>query len=366
NNPVTFEDETGEATQNRNRNIFRLATFGLRRENEGMGASLSRGRKATSAIAGGLAIAGIAILGATTAGVALGVIAAIGVGAFLIGAIAGWNINKITAGMATFLSKRLQGKSVAANTVAGAALGSATAHLTGARIQGTAIAGAAGGISGALGGAIANSDRGMGGAHAAGVAVGTVNTMAGSDVSYAMEITSATFGAIGGFITGTQGSTSVGENAGYGSYIGGMTGRYADNAVSYAFNRVGGEVVRRGVRGIVTSYAGDNFLTRFIGRQLGGAVFSLLQSNISIGGSNEWVGSSIGAAAGGVGTALGIAAPDAHFRNRVNQLGGVINSAGGYIMNRLRGFILPAAARNVAVDASVGAVRFASRGVSFA
>lgn len=68
----------------------------------------------------------------------------------------------------------------------------------------------------------------------------------------------------------------------------------------------------------------------------------------------------------GGGTALGIAAPDTHFRNRVNQLGGVINSAGRYILNRLRGFILPAAARDVALDASVGIVRFASGGASIA
>ncbi|HHE7966793.1 RHS repeat protein [Serratia marcescens] len=365
NNPVTCEDKTGEATHNRNRNIFRLATFGLRRKNEGIGASLSRGMKVTRAIAGGIAVAGIAGAIALTGGAALGVIATVGVGAFVIGAIAGWNINKITTGIASFLAKRLQGKSVAANTAAGVALGSSTAHLTGARIQGTAIAGVAGGVSGAIGGAISNSDRGMGGAHAAGVAVGTVDTIAGRDVSYAMEITSATFGAIGGFITGTQGSSAVGENAGYGSYIGGMTGRYADNAVSYAFNMVGRAVVRRGVQEIVTHYAGNNFLTRFLGRRLGGTVFSLLRRNISIGGSNEWTGSGIGAAVGGIGTALGIAAPDAHFRNRVNQLGGIINTAGGYLMNQLRDFVLPAAARDVAIDAGGTAVRLARQGVSF-
>jgi insecticidal toxin complex protein TccC len=365
NNPVTCEDDTGEATQNRNRNIFRLAAFGLRREGEGMGASLSRGMKVSRAIAGGVAVAGIAIAGAATAGIALGVVAAIGVGAFAIGAIAGWNINKITAGIAKFISKRLQGRSVTANTAAGAALGSTTAHLTGARIQGTAIAGAAGAISGALGGAVANSDRGMGGAHAAGIAVGTVNTMAGRDVSYAMELTSATFGAIGGFITGTHGSTAVGENAGYGSYIGGMVGRYADNAVSYAFNAVGGEIARSAAQAIVTNFTGNNFLTRFIGRRLGGAAFSFLRSTISVGGSNEWAGSSIGAAVGGIGTALSSTAPDQHFRNRINQLGSMLDFLGGRAMDLLKRFILPAAARNVAVDAGVGAIRLATQGVSF-
>ncbi len=366
NNPVTCDDGAGESTQNRNRDIFRLAAFGLHREDEGMGASLSRGMKVTRAIAGGVAVAGIAVAVAATAGLALGVVAAIGAGAFVIGAIAGWNINKITSGAAKFISRRVQGKSVATNAAAGAALGSATAHLTGARIQGTAIAGVAGGISGTMGGVIANSDRGMGGAHAAGVAVGTVNTMAGSGVSYAMEVTSATFGAVGGFITGTHGSTSVGENTGNGSYIGGMVGRYADNAVSYAFNIVGGEIARRCAQSIITNYVGNNFLTRFVGRRLGGAVFSFLRRNISVGGLNEWTGSSIGAAAGGIGTALSITAPDAHFRTRINQLGNVVNTVGGWAMTQLRRFVLPAAARNVAINAATGAIRLATRGVSFA
>lgn len=370
NNPVTCEDETGEATQNRNTNIFRAAAFGLRRKNEGMGASLSRGLKVAGAIAGGsvaaviAALTTFAIIG--TAGAALGIIAAVGAAAFVPGAIAGWNIKKLTAGMASFLPKRLQGKSVSANAAAGAALGSLTAHLTGARIQGTAIAGVAGGISGAIGGAISNSNRGMGGAHAAGIAEGTVDSMAGRDVSYAMEITSATFGAIGGFITGTQGSSAVGTNAGYGSYIGGITGRYADNAVSYAFNMVGGAVARRGVQGIVTHYAGNNLLTRFLGRWLGEGVFSFFRRDISIGGANEWYGSGIGAAIGGIGTALGIAAPDAHFRNRVNQLGGIIDTAGGHLMDLMSSFVLPAAARDVAIDAGGSALRLARRGVSFA
>ncbi|WP_339009334.1 RHS repeat domain-containing protein [Aeromonas popoffii] len=366
NKPVTCYDGTGESTQNRNRNIFRLVAFGLHREGEGMAASLSRGKNLAFAIAGGLAFAGMAVTVAITAGLALGVVAAIGAGAFAIGAIAGWNINKITSGVAKFISRRVQGKSVATNAAAGAGLGSATAHLTGARMQGTAIAGIAGGVSGAMGGVIANSDRGMGGAHAAGVAVGTVNTMAGSDVSYAMEVTSATFGAIGGFITGTHGSTSVGENTGYGSYIGGMVGRYADNAVSYTFNIVGGEIARRGVQSIITNYVGNNFLTRFVGRRLGGAVFSFLRRNISVGGSNEWVGSSIGAAVGGVGTALSITAPDAHLRTRINQLGSLVNYVGGWAMTQLRSFVLPAAARNVAIDAGTSAIRLATKGASFA
>ncbi len=357
NNPVMYVDEYGMASKNRFSNIFRLATFGTRRTGEGMGESLSRGMKITRGIMGGLAIAGIALSIVATAGASLGVIAAVGIGAFAVGAVAGWNISKITKSVAAFFSRKFQGKSTIANAMAGSALSSSTAHLHGARIQGTAIAGIAGMISGGAGGLLENSDRGMGGAHAAGVAVGTVDTVAGGDVSYAMEVTSATFGAIGGFITGVRGSTSVGENAGYGSYIGGMTGRYADNAVSYTFNVIGGAVMRRGAEALFAHYAGNNFISRFIGRRLGNAAFSFLSQSTSVGGANEWTGSAVGAGMGAIGTALQISAPDQHFRTRVSQGASLINRAGGYIMDLVSRYVLPAAARNVATDAVTGTLR---------
>lgn len=112
---------------------------------------------------------------------------------------------------------------------AGATLSAVTARLNGARLTSIGIASAVGSLSGAAGGLIGNSDRGMGGAHAAGVAIGTVNIIGGKGTSLAMEVSAATFGAASGFITGVKHSARVGQYAAYGSYTGGIIGRHADN-----------------------------------------------------------------------------------------------------------------------------------------
>lgn len=338
NNPITYEDETGKSSSNRNKNIFKLATFGLRKKSEGAGASLSRGRKTTKAILSGLAVAGF-VTGITvaTGGIALGASIVIGISAFAVGAVAGWNSDKITTSITGYLSKKLQGKSVLANSAAGAAVGALTATMNGASTQGTAIATLVGGLSGAIGGAVENSDRGLGGAHAAGIAVGTVDMMAGSDASLAMETSAAISGGIGGFITGTSESSSVGEYAGYGSYIGGMGGRYVDDIISYPREVITQLLITWGVQNLTTYALGDNAITQRLGQYLGNATSSIIHSQRPA-GIYEWMGSAIGGAIGGVGTALSLVAPDQHFRNRMSQASGLIGQASGYAMGLMSRF----------------------------
>lgn len=202
NNPIMYSDEHGESSRNRFRNIFIVSTYLSRREGEPVRRSLARGMKITRAVMGGVAIATIVSLIAGGVGASGGILLAVGVGAFIIGAIAGWNLNHISGGLASFFSKRFQGRSTAENMVAGATLSAVTAHLNGAKLTSIGIASAVGSISGAAGGLIGNSDRGMGGAHAAGVAIGAVNIIGGKKNSLAMEVSAATFGAASGFITG--------------------------------------------------------------------------------------------------------------------------------------------------------------------
>jgi insecticidal toxin complex protein TccC len=368
-NPTLYYDGDGEASRNRSRDIFRLATLGLRKKGEGMGHSLHRGLKVTRAIMVGLAIAGIAVAIAKFAGAAIVALVVVAAVSFAVGAVIGWSLSKITTAVSGLVARWLRGRSIKIQAAAGAALGAASAHVHGARLVGTATAGAVSALSGAAGGIIGNPDRGMGGAHAAGVAVGTVDTIAGGDISNAMEISAATFGAIGGFITGHQGSAEVGEHAAYGSYFGGMTGRAVDNAGSWLFNTLGGEAASGLGAAIASHYLGNNVISRFIGRWGGDGVFSFCRRHLSTGGPNEWTGSMVGAMAGGVGTALQIAAPDAHFRHRMSQLAGVVNWLGGSAMDIFGRFVLRRAARNVAIDAATSvahSVVHGSMGVSFA
>ncbi|MFS1562581.1 MAG: hypothetical protein ACL7AX_02125 [Candidatus Arsenophonus phytopathogenicus] len=136
--------------------------------------------KITRAVMGGLAIAGAV----SASG---GILVAVGIGSFIIGAIARWNLNQLSGGIASFFSKRFQGRSTTENMATGAKLSAVTACLNGARLTSIGIASAVGSISGAAGGLIGNSDRGMSGAHAAGVAIGIVNIIGGKGTSLAME-----------------------------------------------------------------------------------------------------------------------------------------------------------------------------------
>ncbi|CDM89347.1 protein of unknown function [Xenorhabdus bovienii] len=69
NNPVTLTDNDGLApSSNRNHNTFWFATLLLRRSDEGMSKFMRRGQKIARAIAGGLAIGGLAATIAVTAG----------------------------------------------------------------------------------------------------------------------------------------------------------------------------------------------------------------------------------------------------------------------------------------------------------
>lgn len=366
NNPITYRDEHGESSRNRFQNIFIVSTYLTQRAGEPVRRSLARGMKITRAVMGGLAIATIGLGLAGIAGASAGIIIAVGIGAFIIGAIAGWNLNQVSGGLASFFSKRMQGRSTAENMAAGATLSAVTARLNGAGLTSIGVASAVGSISGAAGGLIGNSDRGMGGAHAAGVAIGAVNIIGGKKTSLAMEVSAATFGAASGFITGVKHSARVGQYAAYGSYTGGMIGRYADNVSSYAFNYVGGAIVRHGSEALFAAYVGNNSISRFIGRSLGDRIFSFFTRKISVGGPNEWMGSAIGAGVMGIGSASQLTITNPYFQYFAGKFIQFLNWLGGNAMNLMKRFILPNAAKALAIDAIRSTTqRMARGGVSF-
>ncbi|WP_290608457.1 RHS repeat domain-containing protein [Arsenophonus sp. ENCA] len=366
NNPIMYSDERGESSRNRFRNIFIVSTYLSRREGEPIRRSLARGMKITRAVMGGLAIVAIGLTIAGAVSASGGILVAVGIGSFIIGAIAGWNLNQLSGGIASFFRKRLQGRSTTENMAAGATLSAVTAHLNGARLISTGIASAVGSISGAAGGLIGNSERGMGGAHAAGVAIGIVNIIGGKGTSLAMEVSAATFGAASGFITGVKHSARVGQYAAYGSYTGGIIGRHADNISSYAFNYAGGAIVRHGSEALFAAYVGNNSISRFVGRSLGDKIFSFFSRKISVGGPNEWMGSAIGATILGIGSALQLTITNPYFQYVTGKFIQFLNWLGGNTMNLMKRFILPDAAKALAIDAVRSTARRMVRGgVSF-
>lgn len=372
NNPISFYDDSGNASEaNKKRSFFRLATFVFRKKGEGMSSSLNRGLKITRAVFTGIALAGIAagiaaaIVG--TAGIAL----AVGAGAFAIGASVGWNLGKITSAGAKLMAKMVQGKSVKVNTAAGAGVAAATAAAHGARPTGVVVATAVGAASGAVGGYMENSDRGMGGAHAAAVAVATVDTLAGDDTSVALETGAATGAAVAGYLTGVEGSEAVGRNAGYGSYILGMSGRVYDNITpSFVANGIINPIVKRGVEQAVTGEFGDNVITRAVASVASTAVAdSVASTEMSTNGTYEWAGSITGGLIGGLGTASIEAAPDPHFQKRVKQAGEWINWAGGQVMDLVSGYVIRTEGAEVAKNVATGVANTALKqtvGYSFA
>ncbi|SPP31901.1 hypothetical protein ARAF_1568 [Arsenophonus endosymbiont of Aleurodicus floccissimus] len=249
---------------------------------------------------------------------------------------------------------------------AGATLSAVTAHLNGARLTSIGIASAVGSISGAAGGLIGNSDRGMGGAHAAGVAIGTVNIIGGKGTSLAMEVSATTFGAASGLITSVKHSPLVGQYAAYGSYTSGIIGRQADNINSYAFNYAGGAIVRHGSEALFAAYVDNHSICRFVGHSLGNKIFSFFSRKISVGGPNEWMGSAIGATILGIVSALQLTITNPYFQYVTGKFIQFLNWLGGNAMNLIKLFILPDAAKALAIDAVRSTARkMVSGSVSF-
>jgi insecticidal toxin complex protein TccC len=358
NNPMTYVDDDGAKSKDRNTHIFRLATFLFRKEGEGMTSSMKRGQKIARTIIGGLFIGGLVASAAVTAGASIGVIAAVAAIGFGVGAALGYNTNRMTEAVAGRARDLLKGKSKTAHTMAGAGVATFAATVNGARPQGIVTAAAAGAVAGFAGGVIDNADRGMGGANASGTAVGTVDLLAGTDVSTAMEVSAAVWGGVGGFITGVEGSANVGENAGYGAYVGGMAGRYMDNAASYTFNYVGGEAVKA----VFQSYAGAYVPSWISNRVVDSAVGSVTDGT-GPAGPAEWTASMAGAAVGGVGTALIQTVPDQRAREWLEYGAQGINAAGGYVMDLISGNVIMNSSQALAKEA---VKRTAKAAISFA
>lgn len=155
------------------------------------------------------------------------------------------------------------------------------------------------------------------------------------------------------------------QYAAYGGYTGGMIGRHADNISSYAFNYVGGAIVRHGSEALFAAYVGNNSISRFVGRSLGDKIFSFLSRKISIGGPNEWMGSAMGAGVMGIGSALQLTITNPYFQYIAGKFIQFLNWLGGNAMNLMKRFILPNAAKALAIDAVRStARRMAQGGVS--
>jgi len=339
NNPILYTDSAGQEKENRFRDIYWLATFLVRKvTKKDAASSFVLAKKITLAIMGGLALAGIAafIAGGAPVIVTLAVIG----GATLVGAIAGWNLDRITSKLAAIFARFAQGKSAVVNMAMGSTIAVATAQLHGASTESLVLAGVLGGSWGALGYLVDNSDRGAGGAQGSGTGLGMVDVIGGTETSTAMRVSAGVFGGLGGFLTGTQWSAEVGNNAALGSFLGGSVGRRVDNAsslvTSYAYQRIGRPIVAWSIAWGVSSFVNyigrDTYTSRLVGKiagkragnKMAGWLGTWFSGEGSRGGTMEWYGSLGGAAVGGVGTAL-VHTSDTHFNTRMRQIGGLIN-----------------------------------------
>lgn len=369
NNPILYTDSGGKEKENRFRDIYWLATFLVRKvTKKDAASSFAFAKKITLAVMGGLALAGIAGLIAGTAGASVIVtLAALG-GAALIGAIAGWNLDRITSKLTAIFARFSQGKSAAVNIAMGVTVGVATAQLHGASTESLILAGVFGGSFGYLGYLVDSSDQGAGGAHGSGTGLGMVDVIGGSGTSSAMRVSAGAFGCLGGFFTGTQWSAEAGNNAALGSFLGGRIGRLADNAtsmvISYAYQRIGRPLVAwsiaRGVSSFVNYIGRDTFASRLVGKMAGKGAGNKVADWLGnwrgtgrIGGQWEWTGSATGAAIGGVGTAL-VHTADTHFNRRMGQLGGLINQAGAYAFDYFSAWGIKYFGGRVAKDVVIG------------
>lgn len=338
NNPIFYTDPDGQASKNRFRDIFWTSTFFARKSGEGVGTSFARAKKITTAIMGGLFLAGFIAGIVASAGVGLVGVLIAGAVSFLVGASLGWNLDSITTKLAGLIAGLIQGKSARVNIAAGAAFAAATARLHGASNQSLVMATLFGGASGGAGYLVGNSNRGMGGAHAAGTALGTVDILGGGTTSFPMRFSAGAFAAIGGLLTGTENSAEVGRNAALGSFTGGRIGREIDNFTYRLFQRLLiMPLIQWGIESAISYIAGSNIISGFLGTRLSNWVSNRI-SGFSIAGPSETTGSIVGGAIGGLGTAGSIVGgalesvlayiPDP-LKKLTRQAGGVVSQAGG-------------------------------------
>ncbi|WP_387462728.1 insecticidal toxin complex protein TccC [Photorhabdus sp. RM323S] len=372
NNPITLIDHDGLApSPNRNRNTFWFASFLFRKPDEGMSASMRRGQKIGRAIAGGIAIGGLAATIAGTAGAAIPVIlgvAAIGAG---IGALMGYNVGSLLEKGGALLARLVQGKSTLVQSAAGAAAGAGSAAAYGARAQGVGVASAAGAATGAIGSLINNADRGIGGAIGAGSAVGTIDTILGTSSTLTHEISAAAGGAAGGMITGTQGSTRAGIHAGIGTYYGSWVGfglDVASNPAGHLANYAVGYAAGLGAEMAINRITGGGFLGRILGRVISPYVAGLARQLVHFSVARpvfEPIFSLIGGLVGGIGTGLHrTMGRDSWISRGLSAIGSGIDNVAGMIGNQIRGRVLTTTGIANAIDYGTSAVGAARRAIS--
>ena len=355
NNPILYTDSDGQAKKNRFRNIYWLATLLVRKfTKKDAASSAALGKKITLTVMRGLAL-GLGIAGLVAwAGVPLvGILIAGGV-SLLIGAIAGWNLDRITSKMAAIFARFSQGKSAAVHIAVAAGVAGLTAQQHGASFEGITLAMTIGGISGGFGHLFGSADRSAGGGHGAGTAIGMVEIIAGDRISPAMRLGAGLGGGIGGFLTGTQGSAKAGNNAAHAAYVGGELGRLIDNTISYAISYAIsalpsyvyqwlGSLLKGGVSSLINYMGGDNFFSKLSGKVLGKKAkgwlvtqFNNRNNSGGIGGPWELSGSVSGGLIGGVGTAL-MNTPYPLVNTLVGHVGNAINQGAGFVLDLFSG-----------------------------
>ena len=344
NDPVNYQDRRG-TSRSRAKHLFRFLTFGLRKKGEGAASSAKRGTKIARTILTGLALAGIAFGIASTAGLALGAALGVAAAGFLAGAAIGFFYKKISEKGAGLVAKKIKGKSAKVQAAVAGAWAGITAKVGGATKRGAMVATVVGALSGAVGAAADDSDRGMGGANAAGVAVSTVDIIGGEDTSLAMETGAAVGGAAGGFITGTEGSAEVGENAAYGAWLGGTAGRYVDSAFSYAASYVSKEAIKAGI---------DYYFEpgKAVKTSVDWAIDKLSDAAASDkpAGTWEWAGSMAGGLVGGVGTAAYQLTKDSSVGHAIEATASTASAYAGYAMDYFKSSVVADSARSLTLD----------------
>ncbi|MDE9517448.1 RHS repeat-associated core domain-containing protein [Xenorhabdus bovienii] len=319
NNPVTLTDNDGLApSPNRNHNTFWFATFLFRRSDEGMSKSMRRGQKIGRAIAGGLAIGGLAATIAVTTGAAIPIILGVAAIGFGIGALLGFNVGRILEKAGGLLARFLQRRS-------------------------TLLQAAAGTATGTIGALINNADSGMGGAIGAGTAVGTIDTMMGISGTLTHEVGAAA----GGMLTGTSGSTRAGINAGTGTYYGSWVGfglDVASNPSGHLLRYGMGHLAGRSAEMAMSHLFGGGLLGRLLGRLTAPLATGLVRQAVQFGISRpffEPIFSFLGGLAGGIGTGLQRRLGREHTLSRmIETIGSGIDRLASMIGNRFRGQVL--------------------------
>lgn len=177
-----------------------------------------------------VSVASLLLSVALLAGAAMGPLLIVVAAGLVLGALVGLFANSLSEHFAEVVLRGVENKSCKTQAMGGGVVAVTAAVLHNASKRGVARASFFGWLSTMCGAKSGRPRAGIAGANANGVAIGTVDTLAGGRANDAMQTGAGIGGALGGWtLNSIQGSAEVGEYAAYGAHRGALWGAMLDD-----------------------------------------------------------------------------------------------------------------------------------------